>query len=110
MRSTQAPAGSAKKMNGKKPKTPISEKTSGVAWSSTAATIGIASCEICEPSSLIDWPVQSLRKSACAHSLPPGRRSLRIGCAPVDREGEAVRLALRVVGAAELVGELLEPT
>jgi hypothetical protein len=54
MRSTHAPAGSANRMNGRKPNTARREKTIGLAWSAIAATIGIASCEICEPSSLID--------------------------------------------------------
>ena len=63
-RSTQTPAGSANRMNGRKPSTPSSENSNGLACSSTAASHGIASAEICEPNSLIDWPVQSFRKSA----------------------------------------------
>ncbi len=63
-RSTQTPAGSAKRMKGRKPSTPRSANWNGLAWRPTAASQGIASCEICEPNSLIDWPAQSFLKSA----------------------------------------------
>jgi hypothetical protein len=62
-RSTQTPAGSAKRMNGRKPSVPRSENWIGLAWRPTAASHGIASWEICEPNSLIDCPAQSLTKS-----------------------------------------------
>jgi hypothetical protein len=72
-RSTQTPAGIANKMNGRKPSTPRSENSIGLACKATAANHGIASCETSEPNSLIDWPVQSFRKSACDQSRPVKR-------------------------------------
>src|SRR5205823_14032086 len=108
IRSTQAPAGSAKRMKGRKPKTARSEKTIGLACSATAATIGMASCETCVPSSLIDCPVQSFRKSAFAQRAPVGRRSLRIGRPPEQGRDEPERLALRVVRVHEVALEPLE--
>ena len=42
-RSTQTPAGSAKRMNGRKPSTPRSENSNALAWRPTAASHGIAS-------------------------------------------------------------------
>src|SRR3954452_4139984 len=63
-------------MNGRKPSTPSSENMNGLACSVIAATAGIASCETCEPNSLIVWPVQSFRKSRCDQRAPDG---LRIG-------------------------------
>src|SRR5579864_5185129 len=107
IRSTQAPAGSAKRMNGRKPKTPSSEKTIGLACSAIAATIGIASCDTCEPSSLIDCPAQSLTKSALLQSAPV-RRGLRIRRSPEKRRDERVRLAVRVVRVHEVALELVE--
>ena len=78
-RSTHTPAGSAKRMNGRKPSTPSNEKVIGLACRPTAASHGIASCDTCDPTSEMDWPVQSLRKSGCDQRPPVGRRSLRIG-------------------------------
>ena len=43
--------------------TPSSENWNGVAWRLIAASSGIASPETCEPSSEIDCPVHSFRKS-----------------------------------------------
>ena len=96
-------------MKGRNPSIPSTENSNGDACRPTAASQGIARPETWEPNSLTDWPVQSLRKSALAHSPPVGRRSLRIGRPPVLRGGEAVRLSLRVVGGAEVVGEPFEP-
>src|SRR5437762_578585 len=107
-RSTQTPAGSAKRMKGRNPSIPSTENANGDACRPTAASQGIARPETWEPNSLTDWPVQSLRKSALRHSPPVGRRSLRIGGSSVLRDGEAVRLAFGVVGGAEVVGELFE--
>src|SRR3954454_23250834 len=109
MRSTHAPAGSAKRTKGRKPQTKSSEKTNGRACRATAATIGIASCETCEPSSLIDCPVQSFRKSAFAQRPPVGRRSLRIGHPPEQGRDQAEGLSLRIVRVHEVALELLEP-
>src|SRR5439155_17441405 len=106
-RSTQTPAGSAKRMNGRKPSTVRSENSNGVACSPTAASQEIASTEICEPTSLTDWPAQSLRKSPLLQSPPDGRRSLRIGRPPEERVGEPERLPGGVVGGDELVVEPL---
>src|SRR5579864_195908 len=103
-RSTQTPAGSAKRMNGRKPSTPRSENSIGLAWRPTAASHGIASCDTCEPSSLIDWPVQSLTKSGCDHRPP---RGLRIG-PQVHRSDESVRLAVRALRLAEVVHQALQ--
>jgi hypothetical protein len=41
-------------MNGTKPATPSNENSIGLACKSMAASSGMASCEICEPNSLID--------------------------------------------------------
>src|SRR4051812_28370765 len=108
-RSTQTPAGSAKRMNGRKPSIPSTENSIGDACRPTAASQGIASPETWEPNSLIDWPLQSLRKSVLLQSPPVGRRSLRIGNPSVVRGGEAVRLPVGIVGGAEVLGELSEP-
>src|SRR5690242_17299336 len=106
-RSTQTPAGSAKRMNGRKPSTPSSENSNGDASSPTAASHGIASCDTCEPNSLIDWPPQSLRKSRFCQSALVG---LRIDGPLVEGGREAVGGgAVRRVGGAEVVDQLLEP-
>src|SRR5438067_182791 len=84
-RSTHTPAGSASKMNGRKPNTSRSENSIGFTCKPTAANHGIASTETCEPNSLIDWPAQSFRKSACDQSRPlKGLRLLRL---PIKRDG-----------------------
>ena len=85
-------------MNGRKPSIPSTENSIGDACRPTAASQGIARPETWEPNSLIDWPVQSLRKSVLLHSPPVGQRSLRIGCPSVVRGGEAIRLSGGVVG------------
>src|SRR5437879_5649255 len=108
-RSTYTPAGSAKRMNGRKPSTPSSENASGEACSWVAASNGIARPEICEPNSLIDWPDQSFTKSVLFQSPPDGRRNLRIEPSPVEGRREAVLLALAAVRLAEVVDELLQP-
>src|SRR5438270_12597069 len=97
-------------MNGRKPSTPRSENAIGLACRLTPASHGIASCDTCEPSSLIDWPVQSFRKSPWPQSAPLGRRRLRIVRAVVQGGREAVRASVAgVVGGTEVVDELLEP-
>src|SRR6266567_9212838 len=84
-RSTQTPAGSASKMNGRKPNTSRSENSIGLTCKPTSANHGIASTETCEPNSLIDWPAQSFRKSACDQSRPMKR--LRLLRLMVKRDG-----------------------
>src|SRR5438270_13607326 len=96
-------------MKGRNPSIPRTENSNGDACRPTAASQGIASADTWEPNSLIDWPVQSLRKSVLLHSPPLGRRSLRIGRPAVVRGDEAVRLPVGVVGGAEVVCELSEP-
>ncbi|HEX5172738.1 MAG TPA: hypothetical protein VFV91_01170 [Gaiellaceae bacterium] len=89
-RSTQTPAGSAKRMNGRKPKTPSSENAKGLACRPTAASQGIASWDTWEPTSLIDWPVQSFRKSRCDQSAPLGLRIRRGGAAHLGHDSGLV--------------------
>src|SRR5579864_7229058 len=106
-RSTQTPAGSAKRMKGRKPRTPRSENSIGLACRPTAASHGMASCDTCEPSSLMDWPAQSLTKSGCDHRPPDGRRSLGIR-PPVHGRDECVRLAVRALRGAEILHQALQ--
>src|SRR6478752_1799958 len=96
-------------MNGRNPSIPSTENSSGDACRPTAASQGIARPETWEPNSLIDCPLQSLRKSVFDQSPPVGRRSLRIGRPAVMRGREAVRLAVGIVSGAEVVCELSEP-
>src|SRR5256886_14047611 len=94
-------------MNGRKPRTPRSEKASGLAWSSTAASHGMASWDTCEPSSLIDWPVQSLTKSGCDQRAPDGLRI--VGLRGPDASRQGARDSVGTVGGAEVVHQLLRP-
>src|SRR5579884_4490498 len=64
-------------MNGRNPITPSSENWNGLACRLKAASSGIANPETTEPSSLIDWPVQSLTKSRCDQRPPVGLRICR---------------------------------
>src|SRR6476646_8678562 len=92
-------------MNGRKPSTPSSENWNGDACRPTAASHGSASCDPGEPTSLIDGPVQSLRKSGCDQRPPLG---LRIFGSPIQGDREAVRLPGRVVDRLELLDQLVE--
>src|SRR3954467_6118124 len=93
-------------MNGRKPRTPRSEKASGLAWRSTAASHGMASWDTCEPSSLIDWPVQSLMKSGCDQRAPVGLRI--VGLRGPEASCQGGRSPAGLVGRAEVVHELLQ--
>jgi hypothetical protein len=52
-RSTSTPAGSVNSTKGKNSTVPSVATSNALAWSVTSATHGMASCEICEPNSLI---------------------------------------------------------
>src|SRR5947209_8160507 len=92
-------------MNGMKPRTPRSENSNGIAPRLIATRSGIARPETCEPSSLMDWPAQSLTKSGCFQRLPlsvglrivglrapharchrPGLPAGHVGCAEVRHQ------------------------
>src|SRR6478672_2840755 len=92
-------------MNGRKPSTPRSENARGLACSSTAASQGIASCDTWEPSSEIDWPVQSFRKSGCCQRAPLGLRIVRLRGPDAGRE--RARDSTGAVGGAEVIHQLL---
>src|SRR4051794_5644643 len=94
-------------MNGRKPRTPRSEKASGLAWRSTAASHGMASWDTCEPSSLMDWPVQSLMKSGCDQRAPLGLRIVGLRGPDACRQG--ARGPPGAVGGAEVVQQPLGP-
>src|SRR4051794_12303307 len=105
-RSTQTPAGSAKRMNGRKLRTPSAANSNGVACSERAARMGMARAEICEPNSLTVWPVQSFMKSGWLQRALVG---LRIRVPLVEGDGESVRVAHRILGLAELRDQPVEP-
>ena len=115
MRSTQTPAGSVKRMNGRKPSTPISATSNALASSTTMATKPIARSSTAPPNWLIVSADQSFRKSRWRQSPPVGQ-SLGIpasrgepgGCRK-QREREGVHLSVRILGAVEIRNETIEP-
>src|SRR4051794_37099476 len=108
-RSTSTPAGRVRRTNGRNSTVPSVATSKALACRVTSATHGMASCEICEPNSLIACPVHSFMKSGWRQRPPEGRRSLRIDGAAVEGHGEPVFLAVRPVGGTEVVDELLQP-
>src|SRR5438067_13941496 len=79
-----------------------------LAFSVVTAIHGIASCETCEPNSLIVWPVHSFRKSPWCQSAPLGRsrRSSSATIAgPVEACHEAVDVAVRRLACGELLDD-----
>src|SRR5262245_50406426 len=63
-RSIHAPAGKVKRMKGRNSIVPSSANWKASTWRTRAATNGIANALICDPKTLIDWAVHSLRKLA----------------------------------------------
>ena len=62
-RSTQAPAGSVNRMNGRNSIVPSIANANGSTFRMMAAVRGMASRLICDPKTLIDWAAQSFWKS-----------------------------------------------
>src|SRR5438128_6898827 len=112
-RSTITPAGSVKRMNGRN-----STVLSAATWNALAcrprtAARGRASSETCEPSSLIDCPAQSLRKSACRQRPPRGRKrrvfSATRGLGRMEADDELMGRAADGVETLEVGDEPVEP-
>ena len=100
-RSTQTPAGSVKRMNGRKSTVPRTATSKALASSTRIATSGKARSSICEPNRLIVSADHSFRKSPCRQRPPLGQR-LRMVHRPrkrcrrmEQRIGETVPLPLR---------------
>ena len=102
-RSTQTPAGSAKRMNGRKPSIAEQRELERARVQADGGEprdreLGDLCAELADR-----LPGPQLQEVGVLQSPPVGRRSLRIGGPAVERRGEAVRLALGVVGGEEVV-------
>src|SRR5512145_1542784 len=76
-RSTQTPAGSVKRMNGRNRTVPRAATSNALASSTRIATSGNAMSSIVEPKALMVSADHSFRKSRCRQRPPVGQR-LRI--------------------------------